>query len=194
MHALDTADVRMRKITLPTVPMLRIINNEYLGDVVYYFTRYHGQAIVNLIVNSINQTYERFKQAYPHWDGSASILGHSLGGVIAYDLLCHQQFDCDTEDGCGASSSFKTDSTFSKTDTAQCSTLSKDTPLSKDGRQVTYPLLAFKPQHLFVAGSPVAAVMVMRGMEVKDYQLPSGIRFHNVFHRTLFFFSWSGSS
>ncbi len=42
LHALDTVDPRIKTITLPTVPLMRLVNNDYLGDVVYYFTPFHG--------------------------------------------------------------------------------------------------------------------------------------------------------
>jgi len=151
LHALDTVDPRMRQITLPTVPLMRLMNNDYLGDVIYYFTKYHGQAIVDMVVQSINNAYQEFKESHPDWDGSASLLGHSLGGIIAYDILSHQRFG-----GIPATIPEKS--------------------------SIVYPSLNFKPKHLFCVGSPIAAVMIMRGQQAAKYKLPERIAFHNVFH------------
>ena len=47
---------------------------------------------------------------------------------------------------------------------------------------VIYPGLKFKPNYLFAIGSPIAAVLVMRGQNFSDYSLPSETRFFNIFH------------
>ncbi|KAK9762659.1 hypothetical protein K7432_011402 [Basidiobolus ranarum] len=87
----DVVDQRMQRITLKTCPMFRSIGNDYLADVMYYFTNHNGQHIINTIVTALNDEYDHFKERYPTFNGSFSLLGYSLGGVCSYDILCAQE-------------------------------------------------------------------------------------------------------
>lgn len=54
------------------------------------------------IVANVSRVYRLFKQNNPTFDGKVSILGHSLGSAIAFDILCRQptepgQFGIPTE-------------------------------------------------------------------------------------------------
>ena len=157
MHALDTADKRMKLITLPTVPLMRLLNNDYLGDVVYYFNKFHCEIILKIVVASMNREYREFKEKNPDWTGEVSILGHSLGGIISYDILSHQ------------------------------TQWPRSSPMCNDHTpDIEYPQLDFKPLHLFTVGSPIGATMIMRGQRFESYQLPDDIQLLNIFHRMFF--------
>ncbi|KAK9995128.1 hypothetical protein SO802_024831 [Lithocarpus litseifolius] len=39
----------------------------------------------------LNQLYLKFLKRNPGYDGKVSIYGHSLGSVLSYDILCHQE-------------------------------------------------------------------------------------------------------
>lgn len=43
----------------------------------------------------MNRMYQIFKLRNPSFQGGVSVVGHSLGSVILFDLLCHQQKDSD---------------------------------------------------------------------------------------------------
>ncbi|ORY07856.1 DDHD-domain-containing protein [Basidiobolus meristosporus CBS 931.73] len=86
----DVVDQRMQRITLKTCPTFRSIGNDYLADVMYYFTNHNGQHIINTIVTALNDEYDGFMKRYPDFKGSFSLLGYSLGGVCSYDILCAQ--------------------------------------------------------------------------------------------------------
>ncbi|KAK9768494.1 hypothetical protein K7432_000833 [Basidiobolus ranarum] len=93
----DIVDQRMQRITLKTCPMFRSIGNDYLADVMYYFTNHNGQHIINTIVSALNDEYDNFKKRMPNYNGSFSLVGYSLGGVCSYDILCAQEEDYNIE-------------------------------------------------------------------------------------------------
>ncbi|KAI0241739.1 S23-interacting protein, partial [Massospora cicadina] len=109
---------RMSKITLPTIPGMRVITNDCLSD------------------------------------GHAGILSHSLGGVISYDLFTDKQQAEEAEDAL----------------------YSVAFPRTK------YPQLKFTPSFLFALGSPIGAVMVMRGLRHEHFCLPKHVKFMNIFN------------
>ncbi|XP_062107911.1 phospholipase SGR2 isoform X3 [Humulus lupulus] len=43
------------------------------------------------VSNQLNQLYLKFLKRNPGYDGKVSIYGHSLGSVLSYDILCHQE-------------------------------------------------------------------------------------------------------
>ncbi|KAI9490325.1 DDHD domain-containing protein [Zychaea mexicana] len=54
-----------------TIPTIRLIESDYLSDVMFYFTKERGQSIINHVTSSFNQ----------------------LGGLISWDILSHQRQD-----------------------------------------------------------------------------------------------------
>ncbi|KAJ9050860.1 hypothetical protein DSO57_1010411 [Entomophthora muscae] len=154
LHALTTVDGRMSKITLPTIPGMRVITNDCLSDVLYYFTDFHRQQLLNIISEKMNTAYSEFMQVYPEFKGHTGILSHSLGGVISYDLLTVKEQIKELDD----------------------ELYSVAFPRTK------YPELKFKPSFLFALGSPIGAVMVMRGLRHEHFYLPDHVRFMNIFN------------
>ncbi|CAB4060624.1 unnamed protein product [Lepeophtheirus salmonis] len=50
-----------------------------------------GQTIVDTVVNEINRVYQIFLKRNPSFKGETSVMGHSLGSVILFDILSHQK-------------------------------------------------------------------------------------------------------
>lgn len=48
------------------------------------------QTIVNQVAGEMNRLYELFLQRHPGYSGGVSVMGHSLGSCILFDLLEHQ--------------------------------------------------------------------------------------------------------
>ena len=164
-------DARISLISLPTVSYMRHINNEYMADVLLYYTPYHGRKILEIVVNEINAAYARAQRDMPRFRGRAILLGHSLGGVICYDIVCNQPWAVPV----GYQQHHHEGSGNSK---------------GKDrGRGLMHiqpsqmPKLSFKPEALVAIGSPIAAVMVQRGQVFDEYHMPADVPLYNVFHR-----------
>eukprot|EP00658_Telonema_sp_P-2_P027193 TRINITY_DN21049_c0_g1_i2.p1 TRINITY_DN21049_c0_g1~~TRINITY_DN21049_c0_g1_i2.p1 ORF type:complete len:859 (-),score=194.39 TRINITY_DN21049_c0_g1_i2:32-2500(-) len=65
----------------------RALIRNNLMDVLFFMSGKHGQLILENVCQQLNQKYQTLIQRHPGYDGKVSILGHSLGSVIAYMLL-----------------------------------------------------------------------------------------------------------
>ncbi|KAK9162095.1 hypothetical protein Syun_002997 [Stephania yunnanensis] len=80
----------VEKITLDGVKGLRVMLSATAHDVLYYMSPIYCQEIINSVSNQLNWLYLKFIKRNPGYDGKVSIYGHSLGSVLSYDILCHQ--------------------------------------------------------------------------------------------------------
>ncbi|KAL1921881.1 uncharacterized protein VTP21DRAFT_10523 [Calcarisporiella thermophila] len=60
--------------------------------------------------------------------------------------------------------------------------VNQDTDCIAGKFQLQIDKLNFKVRHLFTCGSPIAALIVMRGQYINDYLPPDYCTFHNIFH------------
>lgn len=77
----------LRSSTLQTIPALRAIANDVILDVLLYLTPAFCQAVLECVTDQICQYYAKFLEINPNFQGKCSIIGHSLGSVITWDLL-----------------------------------------------------------------------------------------------------------
>uniref|UniRef100_H2YTI4 DDHD domain-containing protein n=1 Tax=Ciona savignyi TaxID=51511 RepID=H2YTI4_CIOSA len=83
-------DRNIRRLTLPSISRLRHFTNETLLDILFYSSPVYCQTIAETIGNEINSLHKLFMSRNPNFKGSVSLSGHSLGSLILFDLLCHQ--------------------------------------------------------------------------------------------------------
>jgi hypothetical protein len=152
-HIHEQVDPIINKITLKSIPTIRLIENDYLADVLFYFSKDRGQNIVNNVTSLFNTSYHNFIEKHPDFDGKIIIMGYSLGGIITWDILSHQR-EPQTKQEIDMYS--KLDVNFSKLD--------------------------FKPHYFFGLGSPIGAVLTFRGQDPTLYHPDFDIKFENVFH------------
>ncbi|XXG39461.1 hypothetical protein AAC387_Pa01g0415 [Persea americana] len=81
----------VEKITLEGVRALRVMLSATVHDVLYYMSPIYCQDIIDSVSNQLNRLYIKFIKRNPGYDGKVSIYGHSLGTVLSYDILCHQE-------------------------------------------------------------------------------------------------------
>ncbi|KAI8065293.1 DDHD domain-containing protein [Gongronella butleri] len=152
-HIHNHVDPTLERITLKSIPTIRMIENEYLADVLLYFSKDRGQTIVDNVTESFNKAYRNFMDNHPDFDGDIVILGYSLGGVITYDLLSHQR------------------------------PISTDDEKAHYARlDVKFSSLTFTPDYFFALGSPIGAVLTFRNQSPVHYHPDSSINFENVYH------------
>ncbi|KAI8146288.1 DDHD domain-containing protein [Fennellomyces sp. T-0311] len=143
----------MNRITLKSIPTIRLIENEYLADILFYFSKERGQAIVDNVTHLFNTSYHNFLEKHPDFAGKIAIIGYSLGGIITYDILSHQR---------------------------QPSTVQEENEYQKV--DVKYSKLDFTPDYFFGFGSPLAAMLTIRNQTPLLYHPHEDIIFENVFH------------
>ncbi|EPZ34894.1 DDHD domain-containing protein [Rozella allomycis CSF55] len=79
-----------KDITLQSIPMIREIMSDILLDILLYMSPSHSSLILETSVGELNRIYKLFKTNFPDFSGKVSFFGHSLGSIIAFDILCHQ--------------------------------------------------------------------------------------------------------
>ncbi|XP_054812172.1 phospholipase SGR2 isoform X2 [Prosopis cineraria] len=81
----------VEKITLDGVRGLRVMLSATVHDVLYYMSPIYCQDIIDSVSTQLNRLYLKFLKRNPGYEGKVSIYGHSLGSVLSYDILCHQE-------------------------------------------------------------------------------------------------------
>ena len=130
-----------------------------------------GQKVLEVVCRLLNQAHAIFITENPEFDGVVCLLGHSLGGIICYDLLANQ-----------SKSEEEDDDDDDKSNTPDANTTPDIGMFPKTHYEFKYPTLDFKPNFLFSLGSPLGAVMVMRGQSPDTYCLPPTTKYMNIFH------------
>jgi len=92
LHDLDTVDKRLNAVTLSSCPTIRNMTSNFMGDALFYFTSYHGQVIISAVVELMNNAYNEYISKHSDFNGKIILFGHSLGGVILYDILTNQDW------------------------------------------------------------------------------------------------------
>ncbi|KAI8389263.1 DDHD domain-containing protein [Blakeslea trispora] len=154
-------DDKMNRSTLSTVPKVRLTTNEWLMDCLYYFSKPHGQYIIDSVCNQCNSAYLQHKLEHPDFKGDVHFIGFSLGGIIAYDIASMQWLQ---EDGLPPWNESSNKEIICKTPDIQV------------------PLLDFKIRSVFTCGSPIAAGLVCRGLDYVHYRPPFRTKIYNIFH------------
>ncbi|KAM8973249.1 triacylglycerol hydrolase DDHD2 [Pelodytes ibericus] len=91
LHADATGvDNDIKRITLPSISILRHFTNETLMDLFFYNSPTYCQTIVDTVCGEMNRIYQLFQERNPTFKGRVSVTGHSLGSLILFDLLTNQ--------------------------------------------------------------------------------------------------------
>ncbi|KAJ3375017.1 hypothetical protein GGF31_005739 [Allomyces arbusculus] len=85
------ADPRMmpslEELTIDGVPAIRTLVSDVVLDVLLYLTPRFRAQIMAAVAAELNRVYKLFRSRYPDFSGNVSVLGHSLGSIIALELL-----------------------------------------------------------------------------------------------------------
>lgn len=84
-------DKRLKPITLEWTPKLRKFANTTILDVLFYTSPIYCQTIISKVGNELNNLYKLFSARNPSFKGCVSMIGHSLGSLIVFDILSNQQ-------------------------------------------------------------------------------------------------------
>ncbi|MCJ1467874.1 hypothetical protein MMC07_006499 [Pseudocyphellaria aurata] len=81
-------------ITVEGVPAVRNLITDLALDILLYQSAYR-EHIAGIVQRECNRIHELFVQRNPSFTGKVSLIGHSLGSAILFDILCRQK---DTHD------------------------------------------------------------------------------------------------
>ena len=91
LHGEDEGtDSRLQPMTLRSIPKLRGFVNDTLLDVLFYTSPVYCQKILDTVCSEINRMYTLFMARNESFAGEVSFVGHSLGSLIMFDVLCNQ--------------------------------------------------------------------------------------------------------
>lgn len=98
---MEGLDKLIHDVTLPAIPKLRELANDTVLDVLFFMSPLFHQVILDEVAKEMNRVFTLFQSRHPDWMGSAStsgprrkkvsIVAHSLGSIICFDILNHQQ-------------------------------------------------------------------------------------------------------
>ncbi|KAL4854538.1 Phospholipase SGR2 [Chlorella vulgaris] len=88
-HLFIEADHLSRQLMPPGIPALRQVLHSTVVEILLFMS-HHRAHIVSSLITSLNAAYLRFMRRNPRFKGTVSILSHSLGTVLCYDVLCAQ--------------------------------------------------------------------------------------------------------
>jgi hypothetical protein len=77
-------------ITVDGVPAVRNLITDLAMDVLLYQSAYR-EHIAGIVQRECNAIYKLFKERNPSFNGRVSLIGHSLGSAILFDILCRQK-------------------------------------------------------------------------------------------------------
>ncbi|KAG7164835.1 Phospholipase DDHD1-like, partial [Homarus americanus] len=153
-------------ITPQKILNLRQMLNASFMDIMYYNSPLYRDEIITGLTGEMNRLYTMFTQRNPYFEangGKVSMVAHSLGCVITYDIVTGwnpaQQFDQQLVhslfDQIDKSRELKTTSQISLKKNLQ------DILLQHDSKRLQ-PSLNFKIENFFCLGSPLAVFLALR--------------------------------
>ncbi|KAK8236595.1 DDHD domain-containing protein [Phyllosticta capitalensis] len=81
----------LENITVEGVPAVRNLISDLALDILLYQSPAYKGHISRIVVQECNRTYKLFKERNPNFKGRVSLVGHSLGSAIMFDILCRQK-------------------------------------------------------------------------------------------------------
>ena len=81
----------LEDITVEGVPAVRNLLTDLALDILLYQSPAYKGYITRIVLQELNRIYRLFKERNPSFHGRVSLVGHSLGSAIMFDLLCQQK-------------------------------------------------------------------------------------------------------
>ena len=80
----------LQDITVEGVPAVRNLITDLALDILLYQSGYR-EHIAGIVQRECNRIYKLFLERNPNFKGKVSLIGHSLGSAIVFDILCRQK-------------------------------------------------------------------------------------------------------
>ena len=86
----------VNEISLEGIPAVRNIMSDVLLDVLLYMEPRHRNDMLTQMIKELNRLYRLFIKRHPSFlkqrQGKVHIFAHSLGSIIAFDILCYHHY------------------------------------------------------------------------------------------------------
>jgi hypothetical protein len=89
----DAEYPKLEDITIEGVPAIRNLITDLGLDILLYQSPIYKPHITKIVLEECNRIYKLFKSRNPSFKGKISLIGHSLGSAIMFDILCNQKIE-----------------------------------------------------------------------------------------------------
>ncbi|GMI10514.1 hypothetical protein TrVE_jg12697 [Triparma verrucosa] len=141
-------------ITIRTIPVVRTIANDIIFDVLMYQQKELRDKILKFVGEECRMLWSQYMMVNSGYEGDISICGHSLGSIIAWDLVTRLK-----EEG-GKQGDFEGETRDQPRPTFKWgpgrSSMSEDSPSSGSNS------LPAEPRNVWLMGSPVGLFLTVR--------------------------------
>ena len=138
----------LEDITVEGIPVVRNLLTDLALDILLYQSPAYKDHIARIVRQECNRIYKLFKERNPGFKGKISMIGHSLGSAIMFDMLCHQR---DHQTHVRRQSSLRR---------------RRDEPGSQ---------LDFEVEDFYSLGSPIALFQMLKGRTIVARHSPGGL-------------------
>jgi len=149
---------KLNDITIEGVAPIRNLIEDLFLDILLYQSTYR-EHIGGIVQTECNRVYKLFVQRNPNFKGKVSMVGHSLGSAIFFDLLCRQKDAPSTQ----TSSRIQSNATRHRRRT--------DTKTDDRG---DFPL-DFPVEDMYCLGSPIALFEMLKGQTIAGRRSLQGV-------------------
>ncbi|KAI4164831.1 MAG: hypothetical protein LQ342_001464 [Letrouitia transgressa] len=140
----------LNDITVDGVPGVRNLITDLALDILLYQSAYR-EHIAGIVQRECNQIYALFVKRNPNFRGKVSLIGHSLGSAILFDILCRQKYD------------ERPSSTRNKRHSRRVGSL-----VGQEPRDLS---LNFPVENFFCLGSPLGLYQMLKGRKIAAREL-----------------------
>ena len=135
-------------ITVDGVPAIRNLITDLALDILLFQSAYR-EHIANIVQQECNRIYKLFLQRNPNFKGKVSLIGHSLGSAILFDILCRQKEPNAALNG-----------------TVRNKILSRHNDSSASQDHASGLALNFEVEDFYCLGSPVGLFQMLKGRRI----------------------------
>ncbi|KAG1083592.1 hypothetical protein G6F42_022155 [Rhizopus arrhizus] len=167
------------EITLEGAPNIRTLVSDVFLDIPLYMTSKYHDLMIHVVTKEINRVYKLFIERNPYFlknNGQVSIVAHSLGSLLGFDILSVQPFTHIQKPNVQQNSSAYNEKNFAT--------------------------LNFPVKNYFALGSPLGMIMLLRGNKMVSrktlteppskqnndnpvsFVYPAADNIYNIFHKS----------
>eukprot|EP00050_Salpingoeca_kvevrii_P001222 m.165262 g.165262 ORF g.165262 m.165262 type:complete len:700 (+) comp10326_c2_seq1:810-2909(+) len=187
-------------ITPELLEAARGILNATVLDVMYFTSPRYRQTIIDHLTMRITTAYANFLQRHPYFEeqgGLVSMIGHSLGGVLLYEILAHQDVAIPLSDDQDLRDEMEIQILEAQIQCVQqrmARRRNEEPPspflVPPSAHNVLFREIPFQVNALFTFGSPIAVFLALKGassdptsgVHGEHKLLPMQVRYYNIFH------------